>query len=72
MGLAVTYSAITSQNGTAPKQCFVPQDCQLRAITSQNGTAPKHNRGSRPPRLCAITSQNGTAPKRTLSRDSQP
>ena len=34
-------SAITSQNGTAPKQANVGPLAHTRAITSQNGTAPK-------------------------------
>ena len=33
--------AITSQNGTAPKQDFASWYWQKSAITSQNGTAPK-------------------------------
>ena len=60
-------SAITSQNGTAPKQIDDSVACHGGAITSQNGTAPKLPimavfRASR-----AITSQNGTAPKRAIS-----
>ena len=38
-------SAITSQNGTAPKRFSLRVDSRLSAITSQNGTAPKHVTG---------------------------
>ena len=37
--------AITSQNGTAPKQELIQRLQKERAITSQNGTAPKRMMG---------------------------
>ena len=40
-GSRVRESAITSQNGTAPKHAASPQAPRACAITSQNGTAPK-------------------------------
>ena len=58
-------SAITSQNGTAPKLFKVLVRLLLCAITSQNGTAPKPEISNEVQTLGAITSQNGTAPKPT-------
>ena len=40
-GTTSCFSAITSQNGTAPKLCFGARHIMGGAITSQNGTAPK-------------------------------
>ena len=57
-------SAITSQNGTAPKLIITSSCCACCAITSQNGTAPKPPSSRAQHRRSAITSQNGTAPKR--------
>ena len=39
--IALLVSAITSQNGTAPKRVALAPSARSRAITSQNGTAPK-------------------------------
>ena len=59
----IIESAITSQNGTAPKPKTRDIPTRFRAITSQNGTAPKHMSLDVSKVLGAITSQNGTAPK---------
>ena len=59
----VLPSAITSQNGTAPKPIGRQPYQDRRAITSQNGTAPKLPVLGGRLCVCAITSQNGTAPK---------
>ena len=56
-------SAITSQNGTAPKPPSSSGGSKSSAITSQNGTAPKLLHRLTRPGGGAITSQNGTAPK---------
>ena len=56
-------SAITSQNGTAPKQGLHFSPPLDSAITSQNGTAPKRSLDNDECGRSAITSQNGTAPK---------
>ena len=56
-------SAITSQNGTAPKHPMPLLTLTTGAITSQNGTAPKLVSYASRDVLSAITSQNGTAPK---------
>ena len=59
----LTLSAITSQNGTAPKPHVALKGWTGCAITSQNGTAPKPHPVVLCVHRCAITSQNGTAPK---------
>ena len=60
--------AITSQNGTAPKQPIRIPNNNLSAITSQNGTAPKPSPTASWSTAGAITSQNGTAPKHIDNR----
>ena len=62
MGMRL-LSAITSQNGTAPKLVRIRETRALGAITSQNGTAPKPQDPLGLRAHGAITSQNGTAPK---------
>ena len=61
--MQVLDGAITSQNGTAPKQTITSRKGDVCAITSQNGTAPKRRVCRVRLSSCAITSQNGTAPK---------
>ena len=65
VSLGALASAITSQNGTAPKQQIVSRKGDQCAITSQNGTAPKPALWEVLKQWGAITSQNGTAPKLT-------
>ena len=65
-GALTNMGAITSQNGTAPKQAVLESLKGYRAITSQNGTAPKLCFGGLVGMGGAITSQNGTAPKQAV------